>query len=96
MLGTFDFKLINFPFSFFIERVVEVAAVAVWACCFLFERKLEARLTKVLHTAFCEVRVTKNFVADTAVELSRYWLGECKIIAIISSHFDLECTLCKG
>ena len=96
MLGTFDFKLINFTFSFFIERVVEVVAEAVWARCFLFEPMLEAGLTKILPTAFCEVRVTKNFVADTAVELSRYWLGECEIIAIISSHFDLECTLCKG
>ena len=42
----------------------------VWAGCLLLfsEAVLEAGLTVVLSTAASEVRVTKNFGADTAVE----------------------------
>ena len=78
---------------------------AVWACCLLllFEPVLEAGLTEVLSTAFREVRVMKNFGADTAVELLRHWLGESEVIATILSlvrdicysHSDLEFSVVK-
>ena len=58
----------------------------VWTCCvLLFEPVLEARLTEVLSTAFSEVRVTKNFGADSALQSIGYWSGEGKVIATILS-----------
>ena len=82
-----DFKFINFTFPFFVEHVVEVVVAAVWAGCLLLfsEPILEAGLTVVLSTAASEVRVTKNFGADTAVELFGYWVGEFQVIATILS-----------
>ena len=78
---------------------------AVWAGCLLllFEPVLKAGLTEVLSTAFREVRVMKNFGADTAVELLRHWLGEGEVIATILSlgrhicysHSDLEFSVVK-
>ena len=74
---------------------------AVRAGIFLFlEPVLEAGLTEVLSTAFSEVGITKNFGADAAVELLRYWLGEGEVIATILSlgrdicysHSDLKCS----
>ena len=60
----------------------------------LSEPVLEAGLTVVLSTAASEVRVTKNFGADTAVELFGYRFGELKVVAtylnIMYSHSDLE------
>ena len=73
----------------------------VWAGIFLLsEPVLEAGLTEVLSTAFSEVGITKNFGADAAVELLRYWLGEREVIpAVLSlgrnfcySHFDVKCS----
>ena len=54
----------------FIEYVVEVVMATVWTCyLLLLEPVLEARLTEILPTAFSEVRVTKNFGADSACSL---------------------------
>ena len=74
----------------------------VWAGYLLLfsEPVLEAGFTVVLSTAASEVRVTKNFGADAAVEFLGYWLGEGEVIATIlslvrgtcHSHSDLECS----
>ena len=67
-----DFKFINFTLEWFVKYVDEVFMAAVRARIFLFlEPVLEAGLTEVLSTAFSEVRITKNFGADTAVEFLR-------------------------
>ena len=65
--------------------MVEVVMATVRASCLLLfsEPVLEAGLTVVLSTAASEVRITKNFGADTAVEFLRYRLGEGKVIATI-------------
>ena len=85
---------------FFVKYVDEFFMAAVWACCFafLFEPMFGARPTEVPSTAFSEMGITKNFGADAAVELLRYWLGEVQVIATILSlgrdicysHCDLE------
>ena len=69
---------------------------AVWAGCLLLfsEPILEAGLTEMLSTAASEVRVTKNFGTDTAVELFGYRFDELKVVAtylnIMYSHSDPE------
>jgi len=83
LLGALNFKVINLTFENFIENVVDVLVVAVWACLLLLEPVLETGLTKVLRTADHAVRVTKNFFADIAVETFRDWLGKCEIISTI-------------
>ena len=64
----------------------------VWASCLLLfsEPVLEAGLTVVLSTAASEVRITKNFGADSAIELFWYRFDELQVIAtylnIMYSH----------
>ena len=85
-LCTLDF---NVTFPLFIEHVFElyILLAAAWAGGPLLfpEPVLEAELTKVLSTAFSEVRYTKNFGADTAVKSFGYWLSKPEVIATILS-----------
>ena len=86
LFGALDFKFINLTFEWFAKYVDEVVMATVWAGIFLFlEPVLEAGFTEVLSTAFSEVRVTKNFGADTAAKSFGYWLGKPEVIATILS-----------
>ena len=89
-----------------VDYVDKVFMMTVWASCLLFfEPVIKAGLAKVMSTAFSEVRVTKNFVADPAVEMFGYRLGKCEVIASIlsliraacysHSRSDLECSFVR-
>ena len=58
------------------------------------EPVIEARLTEVLSTAFSEVRVSKNFGADTALKSFRHWFSEVEVIATKLSLSRDTCCRC--
>ena len=77
-----------------------MATVRAGCLAFLFEPTFKAGLTVVLSTAASEVRITKNFGTDTAVELLRYWFGKGEVIATILSLdrdvcYTIECSFVR-